>query len=365
MIIHSPIISGSLTFADGATVTYPDGGSYSGSFSGSIQVHNVQSDLIPDASGAYDLGSEAFPFQDLWLVGSTLNIGGIGIGAASAGLSFTKKTDGTPADIGAKSISIGGIGVSGNKKFKLNSNNKVTLLDANDDVDTIEVKEIILKDTSGNGKNTVVKNDNGKFTTSEVDNSGTVTAVDSEGSLSGSFTGSIQDAEFNGDATFNNGMSVTGTSALGVTNVSGLASLDGGIDVDGAFTVADSTGNVSTSGTLGVTGTSTLGVVNTSGLISADGGLDVDGAFTVADSTGNVSTSGTLGVTGTSTLGVINASGLISADAGIDVDGAFTVADSTGNVSTSGTLNVTGLTTVGVISGSAMDITGDLGVVEI
>jgi len=151
MIIHSPIISGSLTFADGATVTYPDGGSYSGSFSGSIQVHNVQSDLIPDASGAYDLGSEAFPFQDLWLVGSTLNIGGIGIGAASAGLSFTKKTDGTPADIGAKSISIGGIGVSGNKKFKLNSNNKVTLLDANDDVDTIEVKEIILKDTSGNG----------------------------------------------------------------------------------------------------------------------------------------------------------------------------------------------------------------------
>ena len=266
MIIHSPIISGSLTFADGATVTYPDGGSYSGSFSGSIQVHNVQSDLIPDASGAYDLGSEAFPFQDLWLVGSTLNIGGIGIGAASAGLSFTKKSDGTPADIGAKSISIGGIGVSGNKKFKLNSNNKVTLLDANDDVDTIEVKEIILKDTSGNGKNTKLKNDGGTFTTTQVNDSDTETAANSEGSLSGSFTGSIQDAEFNGDATFNNGMSVTGTTALGVTNVSGLASLDGGIDVDGAFTVADSNGNVSTSGTLGVTGLSTLGAVSASAM---------------------------------------------------------------------------------------------------
>lgn len=37
MIIHSPIISGSLTFADGATVTYPEGGVYSGSFSGSYQ----------------------------------------------------------------------------------------------------------------------------------------------------------------------------------------------------------------------------------------------------------------------------------------------------------------------------------------
>ena len=36
MIIHSPIISGSLTFADGATFTLPTGGVYSGSFSGSI-----------------------------------------------------------------------------------------------------------------------------------------------------------------------------------------------------------------------------------------------------------------------------------------------------------------------------------------
>jgi hypothetical protein len=36
MIIHSPIISGSLTFAQGATFTLPDNGVYSGSFSGSI-----------------------------------------------------------------------------------------------------------------------------------------------------------------------------------------------------------------------------------------------------------------------------------------------------------------------------------------
>ena len=36
MIIHSPIISGSLIFAQGATFTLPSGGVYSGSFSGSI-----------------------------------------------------------------------------------------------------------------------------------------------------------------------------------------------------------------------------------------------------------------------------------------------------------------------------------------
>ena len=37
MIIHSPIISGSLTFADGGTLTLPPGSVYSGSFSGSYQ----------------------------------------------------------------------------------------------------------------------------------------------------------------------------------------------------------------------------------------------------------------------------------------------------------------------------------------
>jgi ribosome-binding factor A len=36
MILHSPIISGSLTFADGGTFTLPDNGVYSGSFSGSV-----------------------------------------------------------------------------------------------------------------------------------------------------------------------------------------------------------------------------------------------------------------------------------------------------------------------------------------
>jgi hypothetical protein len=394
MIIHSPIISGSLTFADGAALSLPNPTEVSGSFSGSAQFTNIGSDLIPDTSGSYDLGSEAYPFQDLWLVGNTLNIGGIGIGAGIGGINIKNKSDNSPAEIGAKSITIGGsIGSSGSKKFKLNSNNKVTLLDENDDEDVLEVKELILKDTSGAGKNTKLTNDGGKFTTAEVNDGGTTTSTDAEGSLSGSFTGSIQDAEFNGDATFNNGMSVTGTSALAVTNVSGLASLDGGVnvddnftvdasgntvvggtldstglasldggvDVDGAFTVADTSGNVSTSGTLGVTGTSTLGVINASGLLSADAGIDVDGAFTVADSTGNVSTSGTLGVTGTSTLGVVNASGLISADAGLDVDGAFTVADTSGNVSTSGTLGVTGTSTLGVVNASGL-ISADGGI---
>ena len=183
------------------------------------------------------------------------------------------------------------------------------------------------------------------------------------------------------------------TLVAGTLDAAGLASLDGGIDVDGAFTVANTSGNVATTGTLGVTGVSTLGVVNASGLASLDGGIDVDGAFTVANTSGNVATTGTLsagettlssatvsdltsgrvvlagtsgaiedsgnltfngstlavtgaatisttlGVTGTTTAGIVNLSGLLSADGGIDVDGAFTVADTTGNVATTGTLS--------------------------
>jgi len=50
MIIHSPVISGSLTFADGATFTLPDNGVYSGSFSGSIQ---TAGDLLTIDNGTF------------------------------------------------------------------------------------------------------------------------------------------------------------------------------------------------------------------------------------------------------------------------------------------------------------------------
>jgi len=195
-------------------------------------------------------------------------------------------------------------------------------------------------------------------------------------------------AAFTAGVTVGTTLGVTGTSTLGVINASGLASLDAGIDVDGAFTVANSTGNVATSGTLGVTGLTTLnggitadggafsvanttgnvvttGTLNVSGLASLDGGIDMDGAFTVADTNGNVATTGTLDVSGLASLdggidadgaftvanttgnvattGTLDVSGLASLDGGIDADGAFTVANTTGNIATSGTLDVTGL----------------------
>ena len=75
MIIHSPIISGSLTFADGASVTYPEGGVYSGSFSGSFQ-------------------GDSFAGGTFTGDGSSLTFGGTGIVSSSAQIDNLFNLDG-------------------------------------------------------------------------------------------------------------------------------------------------------------------------------------------------------------------------------------------------------------------------------
>jgi len=74
----------------------------------------------------------------------------------------------------------------------------------------------------------------------------------------------------------------------GITSASAVA-FNAGITCDStAFTVADTSGNVGTTGTLTAGGVSAL-----------NGGITVDtSAFTVADTTGNVATTGTLSVDG-------------------------------------------------------------------
>jgi hypothetical protein len=211
-------------------------------------------------------------------------------------------------------------------------------------------------DTSGNVSTTGTITATGAVTGGSLTDG---TATLSSGALSGATTGA-----FSSNVTVGGTLGVTGTTTAGVVNLSGLLSADAGIDVDGAFTVADTTGNVATTGTLSA-GNTTVATLDASGLASLDGGIDVDGAFTVADTTGNVATTGTLSA-GNTDVGTLDASGLASLDGGIDVDGAFTVANTTGNVSTSGTLNADGNTTLGgtaTVTGattlsSTLDVTG-------
>jgi len=159
----------------------------------------------------------------------------------------------------------------------------------------------------------------------------------------------------------------TGSNSFGSITVSGLATLNGGINVDGAFTVADSTGNVETTGTLGAGNTTVTGTLDVTNLASLDGGIDVDGAFTVANGSGNIATSGSLSAGTTTLTSTLDVTGLASLDGGIAVsDGstgnAFTVAANTGNVTTIGTIGAGAIngTTITASNEFVGDITGDV-----
>ena len=103
------------------------------------------------------------------------------------------------------------------------------------------------------------------------------------------------------------------TAVAGTLTVAQAGEFDSSLGADGdlrvgaagasKFSVAAASGNTDVQGTLSVAGQADMGAaLNVTGLASLDGGIDVDGAFTVADGTGNVSTNGTLSVTGLSTL---------------------------------------------------------------
>ena len=94
-------------------------------------------------------------------------------------------------------------------------------------------------------------------------------------------------------------LEVTGAMVLGSTlDLTGLASLDGGINVDDLFTVSSATGAITGSSTLDVTGLSSL-----------DGGIDVNAAAFTVSTAGAVSAASTLGVTGSATLAGITVIG--------------------------------------------------------
>jgi hypothetical protein len=84
------------------------------------------------------------------------------------------------------------------------------------------------------------------------------------------------------------------------------------------FNVTAATGNTTIAGTLGVTGATTL-----TGQLTANGGITADGGvFTVADTTGNVHTSGTLDVDGNTNLdGTLQVDGDATFSSNIIMDG--------------------------------------------
>ena len=170
-------------------------------------------------------------------------------------------------------------------------------------------------------------------TTSSADSNTTVTVTDYADMHMGGLTA-------DDNATIGGTLGVTGATTTAAITASGLISANAGIAVDtNKFTVADTSGNVATAGTLGVTGATTLSstlsagnttvaTLDASGLASLDGGIDVDGAFTVADTSGNVVTSGTLEA-GNTTVGTLTTTGNTIIGGNLTVNGTTTTVNST------------------------------------
>ena len=187
-------------------------------------------------------------------------------------------------------------------------------------------------------------------------------------------TGSGANATFNNNLTVENNLdvdanlNVDGTGVIGLTlSVGGLASLNGGIAVDGtAFTVANTTGNTSIAGTLGVTGATTLtGNLTTLGSNTLGNGTGDDTTVS-GDLTVNVNTllSGTVNIDGAtdidSTLDVLNGTTLRST---LDVNGVTNFNNTTQSTSTTtGAVRIDG--GLGIAKntyvGGNLDVTGTL-----
>lgn len=199
-----------------------------------------------------------------------------------------------------------------------------------------------------------------------VNNDGDVTVNDDfvvtgNSDLNGSVSNST------GNLDLNDNTDITGT-----LSATGLASLDGGIDTDGVFTVTDVTGDVYTAGTLDVDGITTLNDDATAENIfaAADNTYDLGSAvnawrnaYIYGIEAGNVNVGGGYGIGGI-TLDGLTGNGQFGGD--MTVDGTSTLA---GNVDAQNGLDITGanlsvggaLFSVNVLSGgvtSADTITG-------
>jgi len=167
-------------------------------------------------------------------------------------------------------------------------------------------------------------------TTGNVTVGGTLGVTDNTTLTTVSTSGlaTLDSAQVTNNATVGGTLGVTGDTSLTTLGTSGLATLAS----------ASITANASVGGTLGVTGNTTIttmdasGAINVLGVASLDGGIDVDGAFIVADLTGNVTTTGNLGVTGTSSFTGTMTAGNIDA----------TTLDTTGSALIGSNLTVTG-----------------------
>jgi len=390
MIIHSPIISGSLTFAAGATYTLPSNGTFSGTFngtvnatngvvSGSSQVTGIGNAQLTNSSTtigstAIALGSSATTIAGLTSVTSTTFVGALTGNASTATALATARTiNGTSFD-GSANITIPNL-VSGSAQID------GALLGAN--------KTIIIGSTSitlGETRTTIA----GLTSVTSTGFTGALTGNASTATTAAALTTArtINGTSFDGSANITIPNLVSGSSQITYASIStipaGIVSgstqvtpllptgtVSGSSQITYASVSSIPAGIVSGSSQLSGTTITDLTIVNlttineTASVIFSSGSNRFGDAGNDTHSfTGSVQVSGSLTTIGTSTAtsfnGTINATnGVVSGSA--QIDGSLLGSNKTITIgSTSTTLGGTSTTIAGLTSVTSTTFVGAL-----
>ena len=251
--------------------------------------------LVPVADQTYDLGDSSVKFNKIYVGAQGLYTGSLYLKDSGGTLAAFNAVDGTAASIAG--------GVSGltwtsatNTLAAASADGSSTNVVIDDMLDLsitndievggdIKTGTLYIKDA---GSNTI------KFTQSDGTTAATISSDNIDATTIANGTSNVAVAA-SSDVTIDAGGSTivtvasTGvtldqnTTVNGTLDVSSLASLDGGIDVDGAFTVANTSGNISTTGTLAAGNTTITGTLDVTGAVVLDGDLQVNGTTTTVN----------------------------------------------------------------------------------
>jgi len=309
-------VTGTTTF-NGGTLTLGDSAADNVVFGA-----DVDSNIIPDDDGAYDLGSSTQEWRDIYIDGTahidTLDVDVNATVAGTLGVTgiatFTDdiiigdgKTIGSASDVDA-------ITIAANGQLTLTQTLIGTALDISGDIDVDGTTNLDVVDIDG-----------------AVDMASTL-------AVAGVLTGASLD--ISGD------IDIDGTSNLDIVDI------DGAVDMATTLAVA---GNVDFNGDLDVDGTTNLDVVDIDGAVDMASTLAVAGVLTGA----SLDISGDIDIDGTSNLDIVDIDGAVDMATTLTVGGEITAAslDISGNVDIDGTLETDALSLNGTtVTATAADI---------